>query len=651
MVGKMAIGTKWQQQTTSYNQSFEGTLQIARDFNQNLDILAQRIETLRKEEARRYEIMMEEEARRHEQLLELIRSRFVHAREEEITVQVPKEEKKLIPIPIPLEKRVSSLTNSVIDQPAAVKEVEQKHKTSLQIEANRMCKVKLRDSVSKPEELLKPLAAQPPLFKPAHNALNAYAASTKFGSTAEAAKNIAHNSKESIDYYLIEGAVPSEQTKTQGLSDGEEFITGKQCENSSLHLLPAQKKGALGAESETAKEGCEPQQVEEGNAYDAVIIKESNNQALLSLVDDRSLHSLIDFGAAKATKVGSTTFAPLIVKAGPEKLDNSYYPQFAKKEQGHQPLADSRKSRLKGSDTALGIDEMQKYKQVPFDPGPNEGTTHSIEGVRQDHNVWAKLRELRLEGLDRVPRTDWLKTYKPVLCDLEQDKVTIPNVEGVSHIPIITSELPMVIKHRAQVIVVRPYWIKPEATMEKTHACIQKPHREITDSTQKKEIVAILLEVNSQFHAKSFPRMDFLMFSGNNLRNWIGGYEQCFELHQINNQQEVEFAPMLRQQERSQDLRNQMLSPIISMTEACHVWNYVNLYKKLGTVLKMPHPCSRFLAYEQDKLQESDYAGPHSRGLLSSSRTSLSAQGDWDTTRKLTISGIYKCCYMCKKCI
>uniref|UniRef100_A0A6V7QRZ0 Uncharacterized protein n=1 Tax=Ananas comosus var. bracteatus TaxID=296719 RepID=A0A6V7QRZ0_ANACO len=301
----MAIGTKWQQQTTSYNQSFEGTLQIARDFNQNLDVLAQRIETLRKEEARRYEIMMEEEARRHEQLLELIRSRFVHAREEEITVQVPKEEKKL--------------------------------------------------------------------------------------------NTHTHSSRE----------------------------------------------------------------------------KRVNNQALLSLVDDRSLHSLIDFGAAKATKVGSTTFAPLIVKAGPEKLGNSYYPQFAKKEQGHQPLADSRKSRLKGSDTALGIDEMQEYKQVPFDPGPNEGTTHSIEGV------------------------------------------TIPNVEeGVSHIPIITSELPMVIKHRAQVIVVRPYWIKPETTMEKTHACIQKPHREITDSTQKKEIVAILLGVNSQFHANSFPRMDFLMFSG-----------------------------------------------------------------------------------------------------------------------------------------
>nr|CAD1833630.1 unnamed protein product [Ananas comosus var. bracteatus] len=76
----MAIGTRLQQQTTSYNQSFEGTLQITRDFNQKSDVLAQRIEALRKEEARRYEIMMEEDARRHEQLLGLIRSRSVHAK-------------------------------------------------------------------------------------------------------------------------------------------------------------------------------------------------------------------------------------------------------------------------------------------------------------------------------------------------------------------------------------------------------------------------------------------------------------------------------------------------------------------------------------------------------------------------------------------
>ena len=41
-----------------------------------------------------------------------------------------------------------------------------------------------------------------------------------------------------------------------------EYITGEQCKNSSLHILPAQKKGEMGAESETAKEeGRELQQV------------------------------------------------------------------------------------------------------------------------------------------------------------------------------------------------------------------------------------------------------------------------------------------------------------------------------------------------------------------------------------------------------
>nr|CAD1832078.1 unnamed protein product [Ananas comosus var. bracteatus] len=86
----MANGTRLQQQTTSYNQSFEEALQSARDVNQKLDVI---IEALQKEEARRHEIMMQENARRHEQLLELIRSRSVHVKGKGTVVQVPIEKK------------------------------------------------------------------------------------------------------------------------------------------------------------------------------------------------------------------------------------------------------------------------------------------------------------------------------------------------------------------------------------------------------------------------------------------------------------------------------------------------------------------------------------------------------------------------------
>nr|CAD1818459.1 unnamed protein product [Ananas comosus var. bracteatus] len=341
----MANGTRLRQQTTSYNQSFEEALQSARVVNQKLDVL---VEALQKEEARRHEIMMQENARRHEQLLELIRSRFVHAREEEITVQVPKEEKELIPIPIPLEKKVSSLTNSVIYQPAAVKDAEQKHQMNLQIGASRKYEAKLRDGASKPEERLKLLAAQPPLLRPAYNALNAYTAPTEMGSTAEAAEDTAHNSKENIDHDLIEGAAASKRATMQGrcYGYGEEYIIGKQCKNSSLHVLQTQKKVEMGVESETAKEEeRELQKVDEGNVYEAIGIKESDNQTQLILNDDRNLHSLIDFVIAKATQVESTTFATLrtIADCDHKMLNKSYYPQFAKNKREHRFLADSRK--------------------------------------------------------------------------------------------------------------------------------------------------------------------------------------------------------------------------------------------------------------------------------------------------------------------
>lgn len=126
-------------------------------------------------------------------------------------------------------------------------------------------------------------------------------------------------------------------------------------------------------------------------------------------------------------------------------------------------------------------------------------------------------------------------------------------------------------------------------------------------SIREKEFIAILWEVSKQFHTKLFPKMEFLMFSGNDPRNWIRSYKKYFELHQISDQQEVEIAAMLRQQERSQDLRAQMLSPILSLTEACLMSTFVSGHKReLGPIIKMPHPNSLSLAYEQDKLKESN---------------------------------------------
>nr|CAD1832672.1 unnamed protein product [Ananas comosus var. bracteatus] len=172
----MANGTRLQQQTTSYNQSFEGTLQIARDFNQKLDVI---IEALQKEQARRHKII-----------------------EKEIVVQVPKEEKELIPIPIPLEKRVSSLTNFVFDQPVVVKEVEQKHLEILQMEDSNGYDVKLSDSASRPEGLLRLHATQPSPTKPIPNVET---------------RNIEHSSSDRSNLEITSFHFLSEQTKLKNL--------------------------------------------------------------------------------------------------------------------------------------------------------------------------------------------------------------------------------------------------------------------------------------------------------------------------------------------------------------------------------------------------------------------------------------------------
>nr|CAD1831730.1 unnamed protein product [Ananas comosus var. bracteatus] len=114
----------------------------------------------------------------------------------------------------------------------------------LQLEINRKPEIAWSERASKPEELLKLLAAQPPLLKPAHNAPNAYTTSAETGSTIKAVANTTHNSEESLNLNLVEGAAP--------------------------------KKAEMSAGSEAAKEeGWEPQQVEGGNVYEARSIKES----------------------------------------------------------------------------------------------------------------------------------------------------------------------------------------------------------------------------------------------------------------------------------------------------------------------------------------------------------------------------------------
>nr|CAD1844427.1 unnamed protein product [Ananas comosus var. bracteatus] len=621
----MANGTRLQQQTTRYNQSFEEALQSARDVNQKLDVL---IEALQKEEARRHEIMMQENARRHEQILELIRSRFVHAREKEITVQDPKEEKELIPIPIPipLEKRVSSLTNSVIDKPAAVKEVEQKHLGILQMEDSNGHDVRLSDSASRPEGLLRLHATQPPPTKPIPN-VETRNIEHSSSDRSKLRDNIipppiranngeepplgTHKLQESEEEPNLQWPATSKRTMMQGrcYGYGEEYITGQQCKDSSLHMLPAQKRGEVGAESEAAKEeGCEPQQVEDGNVYEATSIKESDNQTQLILNDDSILHSLVDFGIAKATGVEFTTIAPLIVVADPEHkvLSQSSCPQFARKKPGHKLLADSRKLRLKGSDLVLRVDWMKEYRQVPFDLGPNKVTTHSIEGVRQNYKFWAQLRVPKLEELDQVPGTDWVKIYRQVPFDPGPNQVTLHSIERATHMPIITSKLQMVIKHRGQTIAAQPYMIKSGVTTGEMHHSIQKPHREIEDSLHKKEFITIQWEVSNQFQAKSSPKMKILMLSGNDPRNWISSYVKYFMLHKTSYQQEVEIAAMQGQQEKSEDFEVQRLIRHSRLTGACLVKGFVNEHKELGAIIKMPHPCSRFLAYKQGKLQESN---------------------------------------------
>nr|CAD1835252.1 unnamed protein product [Ananas comosus var. bracteatus] len=264
-----------------------------------------------------------------------------------------------------------------------------------QMEINRRPEIALSKSASKPEELLKLLAARPLPPKPAHNGSNAYTAPAETGSIIKAVEDTTHKSEKR-----------------------------KQCKNSSLHMLPAQKKGEEGAESETAKEEeSELQQVEEGNVSEAISIKES------------------------------TTVAPLIVTLDPSHMvrNKNSCSQFARKEQDHKFITTLKVMELKAYALVLEINWLKENRQVVFDPGPNEVTTHSIKGVRQDHNIWVKLRELRLEGVDLVLRPDYLKTYRQVPFDPGPNKVTFCSIEGeVSHRSIMTSKLQKVIHQKTQ---------------------------------------------------------------------------------------------------------------------------------------------------------------------------------------------------------
>ncbi|XP_020106875.1 uncharacterized protein LOC109723072 [Ananas comosus] len=68
----------------------------------------------------------------------------------------------------------------------------------------------------------------------------------------------------------------------------------------------------------------------------------------------------------------------------------------------------------------------------------------------------------------------------------------------------------------------------------------------------------------------------------------------------------IQRRPIEAYQESIENSRIQTLLRNSSLEEAYIAYSLVNGCKELGSVLKMPHPCSRFLAYEQDKLQESD---------------------------------------------
>ncbi len=131
-----------------------------------------------------------------------------------------------------LWRRVSSLMKSLIGQQIALKGVEQQHLEHQKVETNKKHDAKLRDTANKLEELLKLLPAQPPLPKPAHITIAT-------GSTPEAAEKTACSSKMGINDNLVERGTTNEKKKVQGLhkKGREEYDTGHQCQNSSLHAL------------------------------------------------------------------------------------------------------------------------------------------------------------------------------------------------------------------------------------------------------------------------------------------------------------------------------------------------------------------------------------------------------------------------------
>nr|CAD1820185.1 unnamed protein product [Ananas comosus var. bracteatus] len=638
----MANGTRLRQQTTSYNQSFEEALQSARDVNQKLDVL---IEALQKEEARRHEIMMQENARRHEQLLELIRSRFVHAKGKGTVVQVPIEKKhrqQYMPYmelsfpdfngtdpkgwlrnceqyfdryQVPEQQWIgiasmhiegdarfwkqayffnrprvnwSEFSDAICKRFTAAKEgypirefntYEQKHLETLQMENSNGHDDKLSDSASRPEELPRLHAAQP---NP-----------SKLNSAITTPRTENKGSKEGN---LKDNIIPSPISANKG----EEPPPG-------IHKLLAAQQSTPKAAYTVTTPSIERNEikvqgtVEEFGPLPALKATEGgdsslNNSEINSQVEVRRLEQ--NHYADLKMKVCNRRYeVKLRDSVGkPEELLRVLTAQPPPPKHAHTNSVEVESTDVVGS-TVNNSEKVAKFNFARRTTMNKQKNSPDLfyKGLRQNHKFWAQLRVLKLEELDQVPGTDWVKIYRQLPFDPGPNQVTLHSIERATHMPIITSKLPMVIKHRAQLLAAQPYRIKPEATKEKTHACIQKPHREITDSTQKKEFVAILLEVNNQVHANSFPKMEFLMSSGNNLRNWIGGYEQCFKLHQISDQQE-----------NSEYFKVQRLIQHSRLTGACLVKGFVNEHKELGAIIMMPHPCSRFLAYEQDKLQESN---------------------------------------------
>lgn len=102
---------------------------------------------------------------------------------------------------------------------------------------NKKYEVKLRDSVSKPEELLKLLVAQPPPPKHAHSN------SVKVESSLNVAGNTVHSSEKVANYNSVGRTTIGEQKKSQGFfyKGGEKFFSGPKRKHRGLNTIEVRR--------------------------------------------------------------------------------------------------------------------------------------------------------------------------------------------------------------------------------------------------------------------------------------------------------------------------------------------------------------------------------------------------------------------------